>query len=144
MRYQVDFLIPLKLQKISYYFGLCRKILLANQFAGFLIFDLCDLLIIIRGVHCYIVLVKHIKKSNKNIFIYIFFLFIKMVSMNKNTKKSLRKKHMKDIKILLKKEKEKGKKRPETDIKIFLQNKKKNCQYHHDHNKNLAEEQKQN
>ena len=120
MRYQVDFLIPLKLQKISYYFGLCRKILLANQFAGFLIFDLCDLLIIIPGVHCYIVLVKHIKKSNKNIFIYIFFLFIKMVSMNKNTKKSLRKKHMKDIKILLKKEKEKGKKRPETDIKIFL------------------------
>ena len=31
MRYQVDFLLPLKLQKI-YYFWLCRKILLANQF----------------------------------------------------------------------------------------------------------------
>ena len=56
MRYQVDFLLPLKLQKI-YYFGLCRKILLANQFAGFSTFDLCDLLILIPGVHCYIVLV---------------------------------------------------------------------------------------
>ena len=57
MRYQVDFLLPLKLQKISYYFGLCWKILLANQFAGFFTFDLCDLLILILGVHCYIVLV---------------------------------------------------------------------------------------
>ena len=56
MRYQVDFLLPLKLQKICY-FGLCRKILLANQFAGFLTFDLFDLLMLIPGVHCYIVLV---------------------------------------------------------------------------------------
>ena len=51
MRYQVDFLLPLKLQKISYYFGLYWKILLANQFAG-----LFDLLILIPGPHCYIVL----------------------------------------------------------------------------------------
>ena len=58
MGYQVDFLLPLKLQKISYYFGLCRKILLANQFAGFFTFDLFDLLILIPGVHCYIVLVS--------------------------------------------------------------------------------------
>ena len=57
MRYQVDFLLPLKLQKISYYFGLCWKILLANQFAGFFTFDLFDLLILIPGVHCYIVFV---------------------------------------------------------------------------------------
>ena len=57
MRYQVDFLIPLKLQKI-YYFGLCRKIILANQFAGFVTFDVCDLLIVIPGVHCFIVLVS--------------------------------------------------------------------------------------
>ena len=57
MRYQVDFLIPWKLQKISYYYGLCRKILLANQFAGVFTFDLCELLIVIPGVHCYIVLV---------------------------------------------------------------------------------------
>ena len=57
MRYQVDFLLPLKLQKISYYFGLCWKILLANQFAGFFTFDLFDLLILILGIHCYIVLV---------------------------------------------------------------------------------------
>ena len=57
MRYQVDFLLPLKLQKISYYFRLCRKILLANHFAGFFNFDLFDLLILIPGIHCYIVLV---------------------------------------------------------------------------------------
>ena len=57
MRYQVDYLLPLKLQKISYYFGLCQKILLANQCAGFFTFDLLDLLILIPGVHCYIVLV---------------------------------------------------------------------------------------
>ena len=57
MRYQVDFMLLLKLQKISYYFGLCRKILLANQFSGFFPFDLFDLLILIPGIHCYIVLV---------------------------------------------------------------------------------------
>ena len=51
MRYQVDFLLPLKLQKISYYFGLYQKILLVNQFAGFFTFDLFDLLILIQGVH---------------------------------------------------------------------------------------------
>ena len=57
MRYKVDFLLPVKLQKISYCFVLCRKILLANQFAGFLTFDLFDLLILIPWVHCHIVLV---------------------------------------------------------------------------------------
>ena len=57
MRNQVDFLLPLKLQKICY-FGLCCKILLANQFAGFFTFDLFDLLILIPGVHCYIALVN--------------------------------------------------------------------------------------
>ena len=54
MRYQVDFLLPLKLQKI-YYYGLCRKILLANQFAGFFTFELFDFLILILGgplLHC--------------------------------------------------------------------------------------------
>ena len=51
MRYHVDFLLPLKLQKISCYFGLCRKIFLANKFAGFFNFDLFDLLILIPGVH---------------------------------------------------------------------------------------------
>ena len=56
MRYQVDFLLPLKLQKISYYFGLCWKILLVNQFAGFFTFDLFDLLILIPRDHCDIVL----------------------------------------------------------------------------------------
>ena len=56
MRYQVDFLLPLKLQKICY-FGLCHKILLANQFAGFFTFNLSDMLILILGGHCYILLV---------------------------------------------------------------------------------------
>ena len=50
MRYQVDFLLPLKLQRISCYFGLCRKILLANQVAGFFTFDLFDLLILILNL----------------------------------------------------------------------------------------------
>ena len=62
VRYQVDFLLSLKLQKISYYFGLCWKIFLVNQVAGFFTFDLFDLLMWIPGVHCYIVLV----------FIYLF------------------------------------------------------------------------
>ena len=52
MRYQVDFLLPLKVQKISYYFRLCWKILLVNQFAGFFTFDLFDLLILIPLLHC--------------------------------------------------------------------------------------------
>ena len=56
MRYQVNFSLSLKLQKI-YYFGLCWKIILANQFAGFFTFDLLDLLILIAGVHCHIVIV---------------------------------------------------------------------------------------
>ena len=56
MRCQVDFLLPLKLQSICY-FGLCHKIFLANQFAGFFTFDLFDLLILITEVHCYIVFV---------------------------------------------------------------------------------------
>ena len=56
MSYQVDFWLPLKLQKISNLFGLCWKILLVNQFPGFFAFDLFDLLILILGVHCCIVL----------------------------------------------------------------------------------------
>ena len=56
MKYQVYFLLPLKLQKI-YYFGLCCRTLLAYQFAGFFTSDLFDLLILIHGVHCYIVFV---------------------------------------------------------------------------------------
>ena len=55
IRYQADFLLPLKLQKICY-FGLCHKILLANL-ARFFTFDLFDLLILILGVNCYIVFV---------------------------------------------------------------------------------------
>ena len=56
MRYQVGFLLPLKLQKICF-FGLCRKILLGNQFTGFFTVDLFNLLILILGFRSYIVLV---------------------------------------------------------------------------------------
>ena len=55
MRYQFDFLLLLKLQKISYYFALCWKILLASQGARFFTFHIFDLLILMPGVHCYIV-----------------------------------------------------------------------------------------
>ena len=45
--------------------------------------------------------------------------------MIKNTKKDSEKKHAKDIKIFLKKNKIKGKKRLKKDIKILLQKRKK-------------------
>ena len=64
MRYQVDILLPLKPQKILYYFGLCWKILFANQFVGFFTFDLFDLLILTPGVRYYIVFVIIIKVWN--------------------------------------------------------------------------------
>ena len=61
MMYQVDCLFPLKLKKISFYFGLCRQILLPNTLGvsagGFFTFDMFELLILILGVHCCIVLV---------------------------------------------------------------------------------------
>ena len=43
----------------------------------------------------------------------------------KNTKKVSEKKHMKDIKIFLKKKMIKGEKKPKKDIKILLKKKKK-------------------
>ena len=55
MRYQVDFLLSFKLQKISCCFRLCRKILLANQFAGFFHFWLFWLVNLNTGgplLHC--------------------------------------------------------------------------------------------
>ena len=42
-----------------------------------------------------------------------------------NPKKNSKKKHMKDIKIFLKKKKTNGKTRPKKDIKILLKKKKK-------------------
>ena len=51
MMYQVDFLLPLKLEEILCY---DPKILLVNQFAGYFSFGLFDLLNVIPGVHCYI------------------------------------------------------------------------------------------
>ena len=56
MTNQVDFLLPLKLQNITCYSGLCWKIILTHQFAGFFNFDLFDLLILIPGVHFHILL----------------------------------------------------------------------------------------
>ena len=41
----------------------------------------------------------------------------------KNTKKDSEKKHMKDIKLFLKKKKKENAKKSETDTKIFLKNK---------------------
>ena len=38
---------------------------MANQFEGFFTFDLFELLILIMGVHCYIVLVNALKEENK-------------------------------------------------------------------------------
>ena len=50
---------PLKLQNhfIQFWVILGSQILLVNQFAGFFTFDLIDLLILIPGIHCYVVLV---------------------------------------------------------------------------------------
>ena len=56
-------------------------------------------------------------------------------------KKRLQKKHVKNIKISLEKNKTKGDKRSVKDIKIFLKKKKKKHQYYHERNKSLSEEQ---
>ena len=61
MSCQVDLFLPLKLQKISCYFGLPRK-LLVNQFPVFFTFDLFDLLILVQGVHCYIAVVVNLEQ----------------------------------------------------------------------------------
>ena len=83
MRYQVDYLLPLRLQKISCYFGLCLKILLANQFAELFNLDLFDLLILILGVHCYIVLVAIVVIV---IIILIIVLYLTSVKIYENDK----------------------------------------------------------
>ena len=86
MRYQVDFLLPLKLQKISYYFGLCWKIILLNQFAEFFTFDFFDLLILIpdnkesvqtffTDIHC---------MCNSSSTTVIFSKYFQMILCNKN------------------------------------------------------------
>ena len=46
--------------------------------------------------------------------------------MIKNTKKNSENKHVKYIKIFLKKKKAKSEKRPKTDVKIFLKKKSRN------------------
>ena len=45
-----------------------------------------------------------------------------MKKIKKSTKKDSKEKHVKNIKMPLKKKKKKGKIRPEKDIKIFLRN----------------------
>ena len=51
MMYQVDFLLPLRLEEILCY---NPKTLLVNQFAEYFSFGLFDLLNVMPGVHCYI------------------------------------------------------------------------------------------
>ena len=70
MRYQVDFLLPLKLQKVSCYFGLCHKIILGNLFAGFFTFDLFNLSILMLGVHYYIVFISNVDKDSLKFKVY--------------------------------------------------------------------------
>ena len=55
MRYRIDFLLPLKLQKIPILFWVMMENTPGQS--GFFTFDLFDLLILMPGVHCYIVLV---------------------------------------------------------------------------------------
>ena len=57
MRYQVDSLLPLKLDKKFCVMGYDPKILLANQFAAFFTIGQFHLLDLIPVVYCYIVLV---------------------------------------------------------------------------------------
>ena len=56
MSYQVDFCFHWNWKKYTI-LGYDPKILLANQFAGYFTFGLFDLLNLIPGVHCYIILV---------------------------------------------------------------------------------------
>ena len=58
MRYQVDFLLPLKLEQILCYFGLWPQNTLDQSVCRMFYFWLLDLLNIKPGVHCHIVLVK--------------------------------------------------------------------------------------
>ena len=57
MRCHVDFLLLLELQKNHAFWGYDPQNLLADLFTGFFTFELFDLLILIPGIHCCIVLV---------------------------------------------------------------------------------------
>ena len=57
--------------------GYDPKILLANQLAGFFIFDMWDLLNLITGVHCYVVIVLCVEGLR-----FIFFYPIKNQTFN--------------------------------------------------------------
>ena len=71
---------------------LCQKTLLANQFARFFTFDLFELLIVIPGVHFYIVLVFERPR------VAIFADIIKIVTMFVKTILNTQKK-LKDLEI---------------------------------------------
>ena len=61
MSYQLDFLLHLSKKKYHAILGYDPKILLANQLAMiFFTFDLFDLINLITGGHCYIVLVSFV------------------------------------------------------------------------------------
>ena len=59
--------------------------------------------------------------------------------MIKNTKKDSEMKHVKYIKIFLKKKKSKSQKMHEKDIKILLKRKKKRCQHYQERKQKLPE-----
>ena len=71
MRHQVDFLLPFKLEYCAILVD-DLKILLANQFAGFLTFGLFDWLNLIPGAYCYIVLVFDVTFKVFSCYIFIF------------------------------------------------------------------------
>ena len=66
--------------------GYDPKILSANQFAGYFTFDLFDLLILLTGVHCYIILNWHVIKEEIAFDHYLYekynFCFQYMYSVN--------------------------------------------------------------
>ena len=66
-----------------------------------------------------------------------------MITIVKNTKEGFEKKHVKDIKIFLKKKKAKGEKKAwDRYQNLFEEENEKKRQYHHERNKNVSEEKK--
>ena len=66
MMYQVDFLLLLKLRKISFCFGLWPQKTLGQTLCRIFTFDQFDMLILKQEVHCCIVLVYYRLSSREN------------------------------------------------------------------------------
>ena len=88
MKYQVDFFLPLKQQKISSYFGLWPQNTLGQSVCRIFCFDLFDLLILIPVVHCYTVLVAHVlellaqKQQDSNPQLWTKWLWVQMLLLS--------------------------------------------------------------